>query len=66
MPWPKIVKTGTVTINAEGKVYVEGFEYEHADCRDACQLSMAWGIQRLGDALYEDMSADSPKLSAID
>lgn len=66
MPWPQIVKTGTVTINPSGKVYVKGFEFEHAGCREGCQLGMAWAIEKLGAALVEDMSADYPKLSAID
>lgn len=66
MPWPKIKKTGTVTINVDGRVYVEGFEFEHADCREACQLSMAWAVEKLGTALVEDMTADKPRLSAIE
>lgn len=66
MPWPQMRRAGTVTIRPDGKVYVEGFDFEHASCREACQLGMAWAVEKLGAALVEDMTADSPNLSAID
>lgn len=55
-----------VTVTPEGKIYVEGFEFENATCREGCQLGMAWAIEKIGAALVEDMTADAPNLSAID
>lgn len=66
MPLPKIISTGTVIIDADGQVRIEGFEYEDAGRRDEAQLSMAWAVEKLGAALLEDMTADEPILSSID
>lgn len=67
MSWPQIIKPGKVTIYDDGVVHVEGFEIENPEsCRIACQLGMAWAMEKLGAALVEDMTADAPKLSAID
>jgi len=65
MSWPKMLKVGTVTVHDDGVVHVEGFEFENATCRQACQLGMAWAVEKLGAALVEDMTADEPNLSGI-
>ena len=63
--WPRITKVGTVEIEPSGRVIIRGdFEFEQASCREACQLAIAWAVEKLGAALVEDMTADSPNLSA--
>jgi hypothetical protein len=60
-----MISEGSVTIRSDGHVHVDGFEFEGASCREACQLAMTWAIQKLSAAVIEDMTADTPKLSAI-
>ncbi|MGH9640921.1 MAG: hypothetical protein ACRD3Q_00705 [Terriglobales bacterium] len=65
MAWPRIVKAGTVTVEPNGVVIIhDDFKFKDAGCREATQLGMAWAVKKLGAALVEDMSADSPRLSA--
>ena len=64
--WPKIIKIGTVTIEPDGMVIVgNDFKFDNCSCREAAQLGMAWAVEKLGAALVEDMTADSPNLSAL-
>lgn len=67
MAWPKIITPGTVTVHEDGIVHVEGFHFKDAgSCRIACQLALAWAAEKIATALVEDMTADAPKLSALD
>lgn len=66
MAWQKIVKEGTVIVEPSGRVIISGFDFEGSDCREAVRLGIAWAIQKLAAAQIEGMTADRPKLSAID
>lgn len=64
--WPLLLKAGTVTVNKDGFVRIEGFEFERASCRQAAQIAMALAIENIGSALTESLSADQPERSSID
>lgn len=61
-----MLKAPTVHIEPGGMVIIEGGKFKNCTCREAAQLGMAWAVKKLGAALVEDMTADAPKLSALD
>lgn len=63
---PKLITPGTVTIRPNGKVIVSDFEVANASCREAVQIAIVWAQEHLARSLHESLSADAPKLSAID
>ena len=63
--WPSIKTTGTVLIHRDGTIGVEGFDCDHASCREAVNMALAWAMQQIAVAMRDQLSAEYPSRASI-
>ena len=61
-----LTKFGTVTVQANGTVLVEGFDGEGTSCRDVAVLAQVWAIQMIANSLRGDLQEPGGGSSAVD
>jgi hypothetical protein len=63
---PEIKVNPSVLIYPDGKIVITDGEFERASCREAVQVSLAWAMECIAAALTENLTEDTPYLTAID
>lgn len=51
----RLTKHGTITIEPDGRICIEGFDGKGTSCRDIAALAMAWAIGVLAEDLRKTM-----------
>lgn len=61
----RLTKHGTITIEPDGRICVDGFEGKGASCRDVAALAMAWAIGVLAEDLRQTMERPGGGRSSV-